>query len=212
MTLLSTNRVLLEKFRAGDEGALREVFRHYAPRVAAHVRRGVRVTRGREHFSFRGPSQELEVERIVHESFSRAFSPSARAAYDGVTPFGAYLCRIARNLMINEALANRRAGELTLEGELPELEQQGPTPEEVAERDELTVLVRDFLSERPELERQVYAERFQHGRSQEVAAAQLGLARITVRRAEERLKAAFLRFMGRRGALKDYAPEGGGRS
>ncbi len=106
--LLTGDRRLLEGFRAGEDAAPREVFRHYAPLVARSVRRGVRITKGRETMSFRGPSEELEVERVVQETFSRAFSDAARSRYDGVTPYAAYLCRVARNFMITEAQVARR--------------------------------------------------------------------------------------------------------
>lgn len=52
------------------------------------------------------PEGDLEV--LVQNTFVRAFSPSARAAYDGLRPFGSYLVTIARNLLIDEARARNR--------------------------------------------------------------------------------------------------------
>ena len=205
MPLLSTDRVLLERFRAGDAGALREVFRHYAPGVAIGIRRGVRILKGKESVVFPGPSTETEVRRLVLETFSRAFMPTARLAYDGLTPYRAYLARIARNHMINEAKARRRAEVLTDDGELPDLESAGPDAAEQAEQAELREAVGSFMTTRPDVERQVYQARFGKGLSQVAAAADLGLARITVRRAECRLKAAFLEYVERLGLRRRLA-------
>lgn len=201
MTLLSQDRRLLMAFRAGEDAALRDVFRHYAPRVAKSIRRGVKVLKGRELFRFRGPSEEMEVERLVQETFSRAFSANARQSYDGITPFEAYVCRIARNVMITEAQQARRTPQPTEDGEVPDLAALTPTPEELVSREELRRLVAEFLEGRPDDEKQVFDARFRHGDSQEAAASRLQVNRITVRRTEARLKAAFVRFMLRRRAV-----------
>jgi len=154
--------------------------------------------RGTEHFQFNGPSTELEVERLVQDVFSRAFSAAARAAYDGITPYEAYLCRIARNLMITEGRRAATTPQPTLSGELPDLETLEDSPEELVQRRELQTLVEEFLGTRPEDEQKVYDARFRQGETQEHAAVRLGTARITVRRVEARLKSAFVRFLIRR--------------
>lgn len=41
----------------------------------------------------------------MQDIFARAFAPKARLAYDGVRPYGAYVKRIAKNLMIDRARA-----------------------------------------------------------------------------------------------------------
>lgn len=153
-------------------------------------------------FVFAGPSQELEVERLVHETFSRAFAHRARMAYDGITPYAGYLCRVARNFMITEARAAKHAPMLTHSGELPDLESLQPSPEETAQTEQLVTLAREFLTTRPEDERQVFDARFRHSESQEMAARRLGVSRMVVRRAEARLKAAFVAFLGERNALE----------
>lgn len=139
------------------------------------------------------------MERLVQETFSRAFSPTARHNYDGVTPFEAYVCRIARNVMITEANVARRTPQLTDDGILPDIAALGPSPEEEVAQAELKKMVAEFLAARPQEEQRVYDARFIHGDSQEAAAERLGVHRITVRRTETRLKAAFARFLVRRG-------------
>jgi RNA polymerase sigma factor (sigma-70 family) len=157
--------------------------------------------KGNAFYHFRGPSVELEVERIVLEAFSRAFTDASRLTYDGIKPYSAYLFRIARNVMITEATAAHRAPKVTEDGNVPELESLAPTPAEVAEREEMVRLVRDFLHARPEDERSLYEARFRQGDSQAAAARRLGLSRITIRRTESRLKQAFVRFLMRQGLV-----------
>jgi RNA polymerase sigma-70 factor (ECF subfamily) len=208
--LLSTDRVLLGRFRSGEPDALGQVFRHYAPGLASSIRRGVRILKGKESVVFPGPSNELEVRRLVQETFSRAFTPAARLSYDGITPFRAYLARIARNHMINEAKARRRAEVLTEDGELPDLESPAPDASEQAEQAEFKEAVGVFMATRPDVEKQVYQARYGQGLSQEAAASTLGLARITVRRAESRLKAAFLAYVEMLGLGLNRGPGQGG--
>ena len=125
----------------------------------------------------------------------RAFSDGARSRYDGVTPYAAYLCRVARNLMITEAQVARRTPQPTESGELPEIDTLEATPEEQVQQSQLESLVARFLGERPDEERRIYDARFRQGDTQEGAAARLGIHRITVRRTEAKLKAAFVRFL-----------------
>lgn len=203
--LLNQDRDLLQRFRDGQEDAVRQVFRHYAPGVARSIRQGVRVMRGTQMFTFRGPAEEVEVQRLVQETFSRAFSPRARLAYDGVGPFAGYLRRIARNLMVDEA---RRApvGMLTATGELPEEVSADSNALQLAEDLELTRAVRTFVEQQPAVVQSIFQARFAEHLSQQDAASRLGLARITVRRAETRLKTGLLEFL----AAMGLGPRAGG--
>jgi len=161
---------------------------------------------------FRGLSEEMDVQRVVQDTFSRAFGDNARQRFDGVTPYAAYLCRVARNVMIKEAQQAQRTPQPTHSGELPELDSLGPSPEELAQTAELKTLVTHFVNGRPDDEQRVYQARFQRGDSQEAAAARLGVDRITVRRTESRLKAAFVRFLLRHQVISRQQAErqGGG--
>jgi RNA polymerase sigma-70 factor, ECF subfamily len=52
------------------------------------------------------------VEDLVQDSFMRAFSPPARAAYDGIRDYGPYLLTIVRNT-VADALRVRQREVLT---------------------------------------------------------------------------------------------------
>ena len=100
--LLSSDRVLLDGFRAGKPDALRAVYLHYRPRVMALLRGGFSFRSGNEWMRFRGYRGDFEIEQAMHETMARAFLPQARLAYDGIRPFSDYLFAIARNYVLNE--------------------------------------------------------------------------------------------------------------
>src|SRR5262252_8510520 len=103
MPVFASDRALLDAFRRGDREALATVYFHYVDDIAAIVRHGFSVpaTGARVH----GVSDEQAQRDVVQEVFARAFAARARDAYDGVRPYGPYLRRIARNLMIDRARA-----------------------------------------------------------------------------------------------------------
>lgn len=183
MSLLLEDRALLARFRAGERKALETVYQHYAPKVSGMVAKGL---------SGRSP---FEVGALVQEVFARAFSQGARDGYTGLTPYVAYLAAIARNLLLNE----RRFKEHAADAEAIDRALGGgpdsgvvlstqPGPDEIAESNELTRLIEAFLAQRSEPERKLFKERFVDQKTQDEAAAALGLSRIQVRRMEAYLR------------------------
>ena len=191
MSLLTDDRLLLTRFRAGERLSMEIVFRHYAPQLSALVARGLSTRGGRIR-----PPSPFEVGAVVQEAFARAFTEKARGSYDGASDYLQYLAAIARNELLNQ---QRDREDLT---EAPAIESQlataanagavvsqgPPSPDQVAEERELHGLITTFLSQREERERQVYQLRFEQHLTQDDAAAVLGLTRIQVRRVEARLR------------------------
>ena len=105
---LEEDRNLLEGFRRGERPALEQVYWAYVARVDRLVRRILRVHGGTRLIA------AANVEDLVHESFTRAFSPTARQAYDGIRDYGPYLLTIVRNTVAEHASppASRAAGQL----------------------------------------------------------------------------------------------------
>jgi RNA polymerase sigma factor (sigma-70 family) len=190
MSLLTEDRQLLTRFRAGERQSMEIVFRHYAPQLSALVARGLTTRGGRIK------SSPFEVGAVVQEAFARAFTDKARGSYDGASDYLQYLAAIARNELLNQ----QRTREDTAEA--PALEAQlgtavnagaavgvGPvSPEQAAEERELHGLVEAFLAGRDERERDVFRVRFEQHLTQEDAAAVVGLTRIQVRRIEAKLR------------------------
>jgi RNA polymerase sigma-70 factor (ECF subfamily) len=87
----------VERFRTGDAEALRVVY-------DAHMVEITRVAR-----RFLGPrAQNADVEDVVQEVFSRAFTQTARNGFDASLRYGAYVGTIARNVLIDWARQKQR--------------------------------------------------------------------------------------------------------
>lgn len=202
MSWLSGDRDLLARFRAGERKALEAVYRHYAPQLSAMVYRGLATGGGRVRAT--GP---FEVGAVVQETFARAFQERARLAYDGLTPYLAYLSAIARNHLLNE----RRVREEPAESQVLESATAGAAngeaalssaprrPDEVAEENELRHLIERFLGQRTPVERNLFQARFVERLTQDDAGARVGLTRIQVRRAEAHLRRDLLAHFKARG-------------
>ena len=191
MSLLTEDRQLLSRFRAGERQSMEIVFRHYAPQLSALVARGLSTRGGRIR-----PPSPFEVGAVVQEAFARAFTERARGAYDGACDYLQYLAAIARNELLNQGRSREDLAEAPqIESQLGSAADAGavvsqgpPSPEQVAEERELHGLVAAFLSKRDEREQQVYQLRFEQHLTQDDAAAVLGLTRIQVRRLEAKLR------------------------
>ncbi|MHB1845637.1 MAG: RNA polymerase sigma factor [Deltaproteobacteria bacterium] len=206
MPRLTQDRRLLDAFRSGEREALEEVYRHYAPGVAAVLRHGFQLATGGARFQGIPPGAELE--NGVQEVFTRAFAPEARARYDGLRPYGAYLAAVARNWAINEA---RRARPTELLDELPQdadpsLAEPVVTPETEALDGELVALLGRFRAGLDPLSGRLFELRFERGLGQEAAASELGKSRIQLRRLERRLKGRLLGYLKQAGYLEGASP------
>jgi RNA polymerase sigma-70 factor (ECF subfamily) len=202
MTVLAADRLLLEAFRRGDRAALTTVYFHYVDDIAAMVRNGFSIpTSG---VRVRGAADEQTERDLVQEVFARAFVVRARDAYDGVRPYGPYLRRIAKNLMIDRLRAMDRSvpldsedAELMIEPEVPEAEA------EWSEQRRETIAYIAGLA--PELQLLVKL-RFEDEVSQDQAAEALGISRRRVRTLEARIQRGLRKALRRAGLWEKHRP------
>jgi RNA polymerase sigma factor (sigma-70 family) len=191
MSLLTEDRQLLSRFRAGERQSMEIVFRHYAPQLSALVARGLSTRGGRIR-----PASPFEVGAVVQEAFARAFTEKARGSYDGASDYLQYLAAIARNELLNQQRGREDVAEgAALEAQLGTAANASaavsagpPSPDQVAEERELQGLVSTFLKQRDDKDQKVYQARFEQNLTQEDAATVLGLTRIQVRRIEAKLR------------------------
>lgn len=216
MTLLSSDRALLEQFRAGQVGALSRVYEEYAPMIAAFLARGFTFSSKGRSLQFRGYQKPYDLENALQETFLRAFSEPARASYDGLTPYRSYLTAIARNLVISEhrrrevamsALCREVEG-TALEDGAGELPLTG-TPELTGEAEllqkELTTLYRRFVEGLEPTQRGFFVARFEEQRTQVEAGKLSGLSHMQARTLEKKLRTQLLRFLQAQGYLEGAA-------
>src|SRR4051812_5255985 len=186
-------RTLLLRFREGDQAALGEVFRQYAPALTRALKGAAWSQR-----SFAVLQSTVELENAVLEVFARAFEPRAREVYDGLRPYEQFLFGIARNYLLE--LARGRAQSQKLEGAMEQIQAMDleafdrPVEQSLEDR-ELEVILDAFRRELSDEDRRLFQLRFADGMAQEDAAASMGLTRIQLRRREFALKKRLLAYL-----------------
>jgi RNA polymerase sigma-70 factor (ECF subfamily) len=225
MSLLSSDRALLDGFRRGDREALARVYREYAPGIAAFLTRGFAFSSKGRLLQFRGYHQPSDLDNALQETFVRGFSERARLAYDGLSPYRSYLTTIARNLVLTEHRRREVAmGDLFSpapegSGSATELELEAaaseavtaPKPEPTAEMQllqrELATLYGSFVDALEETERRYFVARFEQKKTQVEAGKDAGLSHMQARTRERKLRERFLRYMHDSGYLDAYRRE-----
>lgn len=214
---LAKNKKLLRAFKRGDRDAMTEVYNHYAPGVAAFLRKGFTFRGGKGHFYFKGIQDDSELEAAVQEVFRRAFEQRARDSYNGVNSFSNWVLAIGRNMVINQfrnreiafsqyvSAGDERGHLAVLDQEVKEeyagvlYSRPSEQQQRRVEHGELKELMDEFMGELSDHDRQLLVLRFAEGRAQEEAAELLGSTRMKVRTAEAKLRSrlrAFLRNTG----------------
>lgn len=219
MTLLSSDRVLLDGFRRGESEALARVYGEYAPLIGAFLSRGFTFSSKGRTLQFNGFQQPFDLENVLQETFVRAFSERARLSYDGISPYRNYLIAIARNFVLSEL----RRREITMsqlyteedpESGRPEISADkavlagspAPTGEAELMRRELVELVARFRESLGSAERAFFTARFEERLIQVEAGRQVGISHMQARTLEKKLRKRFLNFMRAQGYLEHYRP------
>ena len=212
---LETDRQLLDAFRRGERQALERVYQLYVDKVARCLRHGFAFQSAGNTLRFAGTTSQFQLEDWTHDVFVRAFSESARAQYDGLRPYGPYLERIARNLVLDELRRKEHKVREHVEV-LPEPAADPgvdvgpsapPNPERQLEERQLTEHVADFLKSLPRRERQVYELRFVEGLDQKEVARRADLSPSKVKTSEKRIREGFVEYLGRKGWFDDHRPD-----
>ena len=207
MPIFRTDRVLLDRFRAGVPQALESVYWEYVRGVERLLSAGFEVSsRGtRVGGACRRPQDLAD---LVQDVFVRAFSEKGRHGYDGLRDYGPYLYAIARNVLVDWARLRGREIQLPW----PELEAAMETTliaEDLAPwADPATMrVVEEYLTALPQDLREVHRLRHEQGFSQERAAQQLAVGRQTLRTLERRLRDGLAAALGAAGISVFRQPE-----
>jgi RNA polymerase sigma factor (sigma-70 family) len=210
MTLFLDTPALLEQFRRGDREALSAVYEHYVAEVEAVVKRGFPLaTQG----GYVAGAKDVEVVReLVQETFVRAFSDQARAAYDGVRRYRPYLVQIAKNLLIDRVRALGNGSSQCVEPRRPRavaywwsvyhIAENG-SPADDLHRLRLAAAVAEFVNDLEPEARTFVALRFDQDLSQEHVAEKMSCSRRRVRTLESRVRTGLRRYLRRRRLIGD---------
>jgi RNA polymerase sigma factor (sigma-70 family) len=188
MPVFARRADLLPRFREGDSDALAEVYWAYVDKITAIARHGLTTaTPGAPRLTI----PPAEVADLVQDIFIRAFTPSARAGFDGLRDYGPYLYGIARHAVLDWA---RKRGREPPTDYLPpdvlaSVAEVPASDEDDGDADPQTLaVVRGYLQEVEPKLRAVHLARYERGLSQRDAADHLGITRQSLRTLEDRLR------------------------
>jgi RNA polymerase sigma factor (sigma-70 family) len=194
MSLLRSRPELLDRFRAGERGALGEIYRAYLPRLRQLIRRGFMARQTGTRVP--GASNPDDLADILQEVFTRAFKREARIAYDGERDFWPYLAVIARNVVVSR---HRRSGRevLGLESAAASEQDLVEAPDEPSPWHDprSLAIVQAYIATLEEPMRAVHTARYVEALSQRDAAEKLGLSRPKVRKVEAKLRHGLLNLL-----------------
>ncbi|MBL4688024.1 MAG: sigma-70 family RNA polymerase sigma factor [Nannocystaceae bacterium] len=201
---------VLRGFKNGEVAALTDVYRRHVGDVTGLLRHGFSfASRGRAH-RFVGYGSAFELQDALHETFRRAFEPTARLAYDGIRPYAPYLRTIARNVVLRgfrarevqfpELGAGDDGGD-GVGGEAQWADTESATPEDGVARQQVRAVVAAYLDTLKDTDRRLLTLRFIEGSSQRDVAEALGIGRQQVRSREEKLRRGLLVFLRKQGEL-----------
>ena len=174
------------------------------------LHKGFPVESGGKRFMFRGYKEPWRLENAVQEIFARAFTESARGAYDGLRPYKNYLMTIARNYVVDgfrKDLKERNILNDILEYRMAELPDspEAEDPETAAITRRLKEETAKFTAALDRDDRALFDVRFVEGRSVENCAKMLNISEYRVKRDEKRIRKSFFVFMRRRGFFEGYS-------
>lgn len=198
---LSQDRAWLASFRAGERSAMERVFRTYGNLVMHMVRFGTATVRG---------SFGRDEEDLVQEVFFRAFEGRARASYDGVRPYPAFLRGVVKNVLMERGRAAQRERSMGILDDQPHAldlwEPGAQLPDELLMAQQAQTLMAQFHTTLSPQERALVKVRFEEGVSQRDAEVQLGLSRQAIRTQEGKLRDKLRIFLKENGAEDHINP------
>lgn len=196
---------LLEGYRKGQTWAFERLYRLHTQAVQRFLLGGFTfVSRGRT-CHYRGNNPGVDVDGIVQETFTRAFSSSTRVNYDGERPFRPYLLSIAKNLVLRELARHERYSSLDAMEETSDLvfrkaRSSGAasmlpnerSPEKATADAQLSSITAGYIANLDDEEKSFFQHRFALGLTQEATAEAMDCTRARVKLLEKRLRQSFL--------------------
>lgn len=188
-------RLLLDRCRKGERNAFDELMRRYERRVYS--------------FAYRLCGNHADASEIATDTFVRVYNSISR--FRGDSSFITWLFRITTNIFLDERKRQRARPQQSLE-EIIELEESsvrrqvedtGPTPDQVALSAERTHMLQQAIESLPEYQRVMIVMYHQEDRSYEEIAEVLDLPVGTVK---SRLNRARLALRDRLSSFREHFP------
>ena len=194
---LPSDRQLLARFRDGERDALLVVYRAFVTEVETLCRRGF-ILDGLKVPPLPGPM----VMDVVQDVFLKAFSQSARLAYDGLRPYRPFLLQLARNVCIDRLRALGRSPQplpADQESEDSRGEPSERSAEEKLDQARRVRLTQEFVAQLDPISQQLVELRFVGELTQDETADKLAISRRRVRTLESRILAGLRKRLSKHG-------------
>jgi RNA polymerase sigma-70 factor (ECF subfamily) len=212
---MTNDPILLLEYRKGNPEAFNQLYLKYSPSLKRFLLSGFSFSSQGRYCRFRGADASMDVEALIHETFTRAFSPTTRENYDGVRPFQTYLFSIAKNLVLRECHYRERNfvadhsednhDSQSLFSPATDLHSaQGPERQMLNK--ELQNLTQKFIVDLSDEERSFFSWRFARGLTQEATAAKMGTTRARIKLLEKNVRKRFLDLLREAGYMINYVP------
>lgn len=209
MDLLADDQQLLRDFKRGENVALTRVYKAYLPDIFNFLKNGFAFNSKGNRYFFKGYREPWHLENAMQDIFSRAFSQSARDAYDGIRPYRNYLFRIARNTVM-DAFRDQKKDLLNISDLEPALDNtvsdhpDAADPETLLFEKQLAEQVQQFTDQLPQELVAFFNARFNQGESVEGCAKRFGWSEHRVKREEKQIKKRFFCWLQERGYFRGY--------
>ena len=191
MFKFSCDPEFLKGFRRGERAVLTRVYAEYVDEVETFVRSFFASQHQRYRLAFRA----VDLEDVVQEIFTRAFSDNARLAFDVDRPYGPYLGTLARNLVVD--WTRRRYLKIAVEDVERLAAAPGPEVEPPWADAETIQLVNDYIARLEADLREIHELRYVACQTQQEVCQALGLTRQQLRTRETHLRDGLRRALKR---------------
>lgn len=204
----------IEAFRRGDREILRELYEAYCDEVEQMLRGGFTFTSDGETVRFQGVDEPFRLREMVQDAFLHAFRDRVRNNYDPSRSFRPYLMTVIRNHMIDrfrreslesdlfvapqEAAREDESGREAM-NRMADDRDEDRSPEAESMRRELASLLRDFIDDLDDRDREILEDYMIGDASQHAMADRLDVSRHTVRKRIREIRVELLGELKREG-------------
>ncbi len=199
---------LLLRYRAGEPAAFKKLYEQHRKIVSSFLAKGFNF-KSKNSRGWFGAISDHEVEDLVSESFARMFTPTTRKNFDGNRPFSSYLCTVAKNLAIQNALLKSRFVRFDEENigdwQVPNNEL---SPDQHFFDKEIMAVTQQGISFLSKKQKICFSHRCLSGLTQRATSARMGISRTSIKKWEKEIRLSFSRLFESTG-YGDFLSKGG---
>ncbi len=202
------DKELLLRYRAGEPAAFRKLYEQNRKILTGFLSKGFNFKSKNSRGWFSGASDH-ELEDLISESFARMFTPTTRKNFDGDRPFSTYLCAVAKNLAIENAMLKSRFvsfDEQNIDDWL--IPNNEPSPDQYFFDKEIMAVTQQGISFLSKKQKICFSHRCLSGLTQRATSARMGISRTSIKKWEKDIRLSFSRLFQSTG-YGDFLSEGG---